>query len=171
MAHISEETLQAYVGNRLPVPQEREVMEHIARCDSCAARFAGMMTDDKMVSPPPDLKKDILNQTVYRRNPVQVMRGLQERKRERQREFLAYSARVVFAMTASVLIVVTMSAEIGSWQREPSVKLVQMQKQEAPKPERKNQLSASLQKASGKMGDALNGVLTMFDKQEEEERE
>lgn len=98
---------------------------------------------------------------------------MQERKRERQREFLTYSARVVFAMAASVLIVFTMSANIDSRQREMPVEMVQMRQQEKPKSKagKKNFISGSLQKASGRMGDALQGFLTMFDGQKEEERE
>ena len=40
-----------------------------------------------------------------------------------------------------------------------------------PEAERKNLISGSLQKASGKMGDALQGFLNLFGGQEEEERE
>ena len=109
--------------------------------------------------------------TVCRKSPAQAVRRMQERKRERQREFLAYSARVVFAMAASVLIVFTISVSTGSKQREMPVEIVQMRQQEKPEAERKNLISGSLQKASGKMGDALQGFLNLFGGQEEEERE
>lgn len=171
MTHINEETLQAYIEGILSGQEEFEVMEHIAGCDGCADRFAGMMSEEKLVSPPPDLKKEILGRTVYRKNPVQAIQRMQERKREKRREFLAYSARVVFATAASVLIVFTMSVSTSSKQREMPVEIVQMRQQEKPRAEKKNLISDSLHKASGKMGDALQGFLTMFNRQEEEERE
>ncbi|MCI8379299.1 MAG: hypothetical protein HFH72_12405 [Lachnospiraceae bacterium] len=171
MAHINEKMLQAYSEGILSRQEGLQVMEHIAGCDSCAARFAGMMSKEKLVSPPPDLKREILVKTVCRKSPAQAVRRMQERKRERQREFLAYSARVVFAMAASVLIVFTMSVSTGSKQREMPVEIVQMRQQEKPEAERKNLISGSLQKASGKMGDALQGFLNLFGGQEEEERE
>jgi len=171
MAHINEETLQAYIEGILSSQEELEVMEHIAECDGCAARFADMMSEERLVSPPPDLKKEILGRTVYRKSPVQAVQKMQERKREKQKEFLAYSARVVFAMAASVLIVFTMSAGTSSRQREMPVEMLPIRQQEKPRAEKKNVISDSLQKASGRMGDALQGFLSMLNGQEEEERE
>ena len=49
----------------------------------------------------------------------------------------------------------------GSKQREMPVEIVQMRQQEKPEAERKNLISGSLQKASGKMGDALQGFLNL----------
>lgn len=53
MAHINKEMLQAYIEGILSRQEELEVMEHIAGCDGCAARFAGIMSEERLVSPPP----------------------------------------------------------------------------------------------------------------------
>ncbi len=162
MAHINDKRLQAYIAGKISTQDEFNIMEHIAGCDICAARFANMMPEERLVSPPPDLKKEILSRTVYQSNPVQAIQRMQERKRERQREFLAYSARVVFAMAASMLIVFTLSAGSSSKQREIPAEIVQIQQQEKAEAEKKNLISGSLQKASGKMGDALQDFLALL---------
>lgn len=169
MAHISKEMWKAYEERTLSRQEELDMMEHIAQCDDCAGQFAKLITEEKLVSPPPDLKKDILVQTVYRRNPVQTIKEIQERKGEMQREFLAYTARVVFAMAASVFIVITMSFGAANKQKEIPAELIQIQ-QQVPKSEKKL-ISNSLQKASGRMGDVLEGFLAFFDKLDKEEGE
>jgi Predicted transmembrane transcriptional regulator (anti-sigma factor) len=126
MAHISEELLQAYVHNRLPAGQEQAVMEHIAMCGSCARRFASLMEKGMLVTPPPDLKKEILEKTVNRKSPVSEPEELWKRKSRQRRELLAYSVRVVVAMAASIMILLTMSFQ-GNTGRMPE-EIMQVQK-------------------------------------------
>lgn len=176
MKHISDEVLQAYVAETLSMQKEIEVMEHIAVCDSCAEHFASMMAEKNMVSPPPDLKSGILEQTVYRKSTVRTIQELQEKKREKQKEFLGYAVKVSVAMVASILMIISMSSNTGMRQNQELVQeqgivtgIISMNGQKAP--EKRNRISGSLQKASGIMGDALTGFLDIFEEQKEEERE
>ena len=65
-------------------------------------------------------------------------------------------------MAASMLIVFTLSAGSSSKQREIPAEIVQIQQQEKAEAEKKNLISGSLQKASGKMGDALQDFLALL---------
>ena len=169
MGHITNEMLQAYVDGMLPVQMELEVMEHIAGCDNCASRFASLQMRENMVSPPPGLREDILQKTVYRSKAVWSVREIQERRREKQRELLVYCAKVAFAMAVSVLMLFTMPSGMRNTQRNMPMETMQIQK-EGTGAKRKNIVSTSLQKVSGQVGDALNEFLTIFDGSEEEER-
>lgn len=170
MTHISDEMLRAYISGMLPMQKEIEIMEHIAGCDRCAKCFADMMTDENMVTPPPDLKSGILEQTVYRKSTAGTVQKLQAKKQKRRKEFFAYAFKVGIAMAASILMVINMSpnADMQQNQRiseEQKSVLEMMQRPEADKRGKRNQISGSLQKASGKMGDALNGFLDIFEKE------
>lgn len=161
MAHITEEMLQAYAEGCLPAQKEMEVMEHIAVCDQCAEAFATLMTEEKQVSPPPDLKREILRKTVFHKNPVQTVQTIQERKREKQREFFNYSMKVIFATAASVFMVITMSSGFeGRQKQEMPDEIVQVE-QNVSEGEKKS-VSKSLQEASGKVGDAVTGFLDVI---------
>lgn len=181
MAHISEEKLQAYISGQLSVQDELAMMEHIAVCDKCACHFAERMVKETVVSPPPDLRQEILEQTVYRIRPMDTVKGIRERKREQKRELLAYSARVVFAMAASIVMLFTMSFSTDRMQQMPEEimqaqqetvstlsrdKMLQKKasqqaeeedkrKEESDEKSRKK-ITDSLQEASGKVGEALS---------------
>lgn len=181
MAHISEEKLQAYVSGQLSVQDELAMMEHIASCDKCACYFADRVVKETVVSPPPDLRQEILEQTVYRICPMNTVKGIWERKREQRRELLAYSARVVFAMAASIVMLFTMSFSMDRTQQMPE-EIIQVQQkkaftltrdgilqkkasQQAQERDRRkeeldeksrNKITDSLQEASGKIGEALS---------------
>lgn len=172
MAHITDEVLQAYVDRMLPMQMELEIMEHIAKCDNCANRFARLQMGEPLVSPPPGLREDILQKTVYRRKAVWTVRDIQERRREKQRELLVYCVRIVFATAVSVLMLFTMPSGMGRRQRSMPSETMQAQSQKAEsRAVKRNAVSASLQKASGKVGDALNDFLAIFDDSDKEERE
>lgn len=167
MTHISEEILREYLAGTVPLQKEIEIMEHIAVCDRCAKCFADMMTDEMQVTPPPDLKSGILEQTVYRKNTLGTLQELQAKKQKKRKEFFAYTFKVGIAMAASILMVINMSANVDMQQNQRVAENRQtvaqsMQKQELDKRGKRNKISGSLQKASGKMGDALNGFLDIF---------
>ena len=186
MAHISEKMLQAYVKNRLPVKEEQAIMEHIAGCDRCARRFAVHMENGTLMSPPPDLKQEILEKTVKRKSSVFMLKGLPERKRGQRRELFVYSMRVVFAMAASIMILFTLPVQDNSERMPEEIMQAQEKtvlmftkdgivkkkasekaseeaegKKEA-KGEEKRKLTDSLQEATGVLGDALSGFLEQF---------
>ena len=179
MAHISEKMLQAYVGNRLPVKEEQAVMEHIAMCDSCARRFAVHMEKGILLPPPPDLKQEILDKTVDRKDFVFLIKDLSEKNIRQRKELLAYSMRVVFAMAASIMILLTMSFQNDAGQLPKEIVQTQEKttflfkrgsivrktvsekdseeeegKEDSDKEERKK-FTNSLQEASGAVGDTL----------------
>lgn len=176
MTHMNDEVLQAYLAGELSIQKEIEIMEHIAVCDSCAKRFADGMTEKNMVTPPPDLKSGILEQTVYRKSTVRTIQELQERKRAKQKELMGYAVKVGLAMAASILMVISISSNGSIRQSEWGIKqqetVVETPKGPLQKEARKrNRISGSLQKASGKMGDALTGFLDIFEREKEEERD
>ena len=173
MKHISDEVLLAYIAGRLSGQEEIEIMEHIAMCDNCAERFAGMLTEENMISPPPDLKSEILEQTVYRKSPVRTIQEIQERKRAKQRELLGYAVKVGVAMAASILMVISISTDSVTRQKHTQEAIGQElvigegQEEQGGRKNR-NRISGSLQEVSNKMGDALTGFFDIFEKEEGE---
>ncbi len=178
MAHISEKMLQAYVRNRLPINEEQAVMEHIAMCDSCARRFAVHMEKGVLVLPPPDLKQEILDKTVDRKDFVFLVKDLSGKSGRQRKEWLAYSMRVVFAMAASIMILFTMSFQNDTGQLPREIAQTQekaafvfkrdsivkktiseriSEQKEDPEREEKKKITNSLQEASGVVGDTLSG--------------
>jgi len=170
MAHLTEEILQAFVAGNLSEQTETEVMEHIAHCDSCAENFADLLAEENLITPPPDLKKEVLEQTLYRKSPVQAIQKVSEKAREKQRGFWLYSAKVAFAMAASLLMIVGMSADFPK-RAEPAAIEESAYVEKRGSYQRKNQVTGSLQKVSGKMGDALSDLLAVITRAEKEERD
>lgn len=172
MMHISEDILRAYFAGALSVQEELEIMEHIAVCDSCAKRFADGITQEITVAAPPDLKSGILEQTVYRKSPVRTIQELQERKRAKQKELMGYAVKVGVAMAASILMVISMSSNSVTGQKLAGEEIRQNpvseeRQQERGVPEKRNWISDSLQRVSGKAGDALSGFWDIFGNKEE----
>lgn len=79
MAHLTEEILQAFVAGNLNAQTEAEVMEHIAHCDSCAEHFADLLAEENLITPPPDLKKEVLEQTLYQKALFRQFRKFRKR--------------------------------------------------------------------------------------------
>jgi len=165
MAHIEEQRLRAYVASRLSPCEEREIMAHIAGCDRCASRFASLLLESNAVSPPPDLQEEILQGTV--RGSLSghflAVKAFFGRGEQRQREFFAYTARVVFAMALSLLMLVTMSGSLGKEQARPMAEFATEYQREPGK----GSVAELLQKASGKLGDVLEGFLDSLSGKEE----
>lgn len=184
MIHMDQKILQRYMMGTLSAAQEEEMMQHIAQCDKCAAEFATQMMQQELLSPPPDLKKDILRQTVGKQNVMGKKQVAEQTKRNGG--FWAYSAKVAFAMAASIVMLFTLSdysvqsrqaqfASEGAVSREQKIfadstkesrkKIAQAkkeseQKKEAHKREQKEEnIGDSLQKMTGRAGDALFGTL------------
>ena len=161
MAHITEELLRECARGQLPLRERIQVMEHIAECDGCAGRFAALMGEAGMVSPPPDLKRDILRRTVHREASRQAAADRQRRRQKKTRDLFYYSARVVFAMAASIVMFFTMSFPEREQVREtPSVVVRERQSASG---ERKKPVVDSLQNVSGKMGGVLTDILDFLD--------
>ena len=170
MAHLTEEILQAFVAGNLNAQTEAEIMEHIACCDSCAEHFADLLAEESLITPPPDLKKEVLEQTLYRKSSVQTIQKVSEKAREKQRRFWIYSAKVGFAMAASLLMIIGMSADFPK-KAEPAAIEESAYVEKKDSYQRKNPVSGSLQKVSGKMGDALSDFLAVVTRAEKEERD
>ena len=160
------------------------MMQHIAKCDKCAADFAAQMMQQELLSPPPDLKKDILRQTIGKQKMSEKKWDVERKKWNGA--FWAYSAKVAFAMAASIVMLFMLpdysvqsrqapfSSE-GAVSREQKIfadstkesreKIAQAkkeseQKKEAHKREQKEEnIGDSLQKMTGRAGDALFGTL------------
>lgn len=170
MAHVTKEILQAFVAGNLNAQAEAEVMEHIAQCNSCAEHFADLLAEENLITPPPDLRKEILGQTLYRKSPAQTIRQISEKAQEKQRRFWIYSAKVAFAMAASLLMIVSISADFPRRAAPVAIEESAYAGKKDSYQER-NPVSGSLQKVSRKMGDALSDFLAVITRAEKEERD
>lgn len=184
MTHMNQEILQRYMMGMLSAEQEEEMMQHIAQCDKCAADFAAQMMQQKLLSPPPDLKKNILRQTIGKQSVTEKKQVIERKKRNGG--FWAYSAKVAFAMAASIVMLFTLSdysvqsrqaqfASEGAVSREQKIfvdsakerqqKIAQAKKESKKKKEthkreqEEGDIGGSLQEMTGRAGDALFGVL------------
>lgn len=108
--HITKEQLNAYIANSMSQTEQIAFFEHISECEFCAGKLAGAMLqkEQELVFTPPDLKSNILEQTVYKKTsdiiklPQEVLIANIKKK---QREFWMYTAKVVFAVCAAVTII------------------------------------------------------------------
>ena len=184
MIHMDQKILQRYMIGTLSAAQEEELMQHIAKCDKCAEDFAAQMMQKKLLSPPPELRNDILRQTVGRQS-VTRKKWITERKKWNG-AFWAYSAKVAFAMAAAIVMLFMLpdysvqsrqapfSSE-GAVSREQKIfventkerrinkvqaKKKAIEKKEMHKREQEEgNIGDSLQEMTGRAGDALFGIL------------
>jgi len=112
--HISEEVMAQFVKGGLSGKEERRIMEHVAQCSFCAGRLAGCMEKTELLMPPPGLKQEILQNTVYRKETFAVADKIWKRGMGNWGELFCYSAKVAFAVCVSITMLFTLSIEKGS---------------------------------------------------------
>ena len=98
MKHITDQEITRYYAGELSRQEERELLSHIAGCTSCAERLAVAFPESELLSPPPEMKNQIL--TASRKVTAKTV-SLSSRQRT---EFYRYSAKVVLAMGMSLLL-------------------------------------------------------------------
>ncbi len=111
--HISEEVMGQFVKGGLSGKEERRIMEHVAQCGFCAGRLAGCMEKTELLMPPPGLKQEILQNTVYRKETFAAADKIWKGKMGNWGELFCYSVKVAFAVCVSITMLFTLSIEKG----------------------------------------------------------
>lgn len=93
--HVTDGQLKDYISGKMAYERQTELLEHISGCTYCAGKLAIAMQQQELVDTPPGLKESILGQTVY------------NKKKRRQNEFWIYAAKVSFAVSVAVVIIMT----------------------------------------------------------------
>ena len=93
--HVTDGQLKSYISNRMPEEGKMEFLEHISGCSYCAGKLASAMQEQELVDTPPGLKESILGQTVL------------NKKKRRQNEFWIFTAKVSFAVSVAVVVIMT----------------------------------------------------------------
>lgn len=93
--HVTDEQLKDYISDRMTGKGQMEFLEHISKCSYCAGKLANAMQEQELVDTPPGLKDSILGQTVL------------NKKKRRQNEFWIFTAKVSFAVSVAVFLIMT----------------------------------------------------------------
>ena len=93
--HVTDGQLKDYISDRMPYEEQVKLLEHISGCGYCAGKLASAMQEQGLVNTPPGLKESILGQTVH------------NKKKRRQNEFWIYTAKVSFAVSIAVVVIMT----------------------------------------------------------------
>lgn len=106
--HITKEQLDYYMSDKMSQAEQMFFFKHISECEFCAEKFADAMQEKELVFTPPDLKDNILEQTVYKKNTISVklpQEIVMARARKRQKEFWLYTVKVAFAVCVAVIMI------------------------------------------------------------------
>lgn len=106
--HITKEQLDYYMLDKMSQTEQMAFFKHISECEFCAEKFADAMQEKELVFTPPDLKDNILEQTVYKKNTISVklpQEIVMARVRNKQKELWLYTAKVAFAVCVSITII------------------------------------------------------------------
>lgn len=194
MKHITDTEIRRFHAHTLSSEEEMLLFDHTAKCDFCAGRLFSALPERELLTPPPDLGRDILE--TAKKIPF---------RKQKQREFFRYSTKVVLAMgmALSLLLVFSLPGNnslhfpINSifqgeqpWVSEPIISsekqayLETLEKQEKKKKENQKQKEKFLQekkaqnekwkekeKNSGKISGGLrnfsSGILSYFKSEQE----
>lgn len=144
MKHSTDAELKNYYAHMLNPEEELALLEHIARCEYCAGRFANAFPEEELITPPPGLHDEILAKR------PKVLRP------SAKREFYRYSAKVVFAVGMALFFLFTSSFMPSSDRYlQTNDVIMQEQPEEEDKPDKKNVISSALQESSSAAGRAL----------------
>lgn len=106
--HITEEQLKSYISGNMTQEEQINFYGHIAGCTCCAGKLASAMQEEEIIYTPPGLKEDILVQTVYNKGSIRRNAKLFSfRSKKKQNEFLMYTAKVSFAVSLAVVMIMT----------------------------------------------------------------
>lgn len=87
--HLTEKELYDFWRNTLSPIEKIKVLEHIEKCDFCAARITEFIPEEKVVQPRPEVKTHILTEAKkYAIRKIILIKT----------EFLRYSLKVSLAM-------------------------------------------------------------------------
>lgn len=103
--HVTEEQLNNYITDRMPKPEQLKILEHISCCSFCVGKLASAMQKKELMFTPPGLRDSILEKTVYAAAPSRKI--LPAGINKIQKEFWMYTAKVAFAASIAVMMVMT----------------------------------------------------------------
>lgn len=108
--HITEIQLKNYISGHMAQEEQAGFYKHISECTFCAGKLASAMQEKETVYTPPGLKESILEQTVYNKGGLtRNVNLLSFNSRKKRNEFLMYTAKVCFAVSIAVSVIMTTS--------------------------------------------------------------
>lgn len=105
--HITKVQLKNYISGSMTPEEMAGFYTHISECTLCAGKLASAMQEKALVYTPPGLKESILNQTVYKGGITSNIKLLSFNSRRKRNEFLIYTAKVSFAVSIAVSVIMT----------------------------------------------------------------
>lgn len=93
MGHITDLQIRNFYLHRLRVDEEQELLEHAANCDFCSGRLAAGFPEEELLTPPPDMKEEIIERA-----------GRIPTRRQRRRAYYGYCTRVVLGMCLAFVL-------------------------------------------------------------------
>ncbi|MCX4327084.1 MAG: hypothetical protein OSJ45_07285 [Lachnospiraceae bacterium] len=160
--HITEEQLRNYISGNMAQKEQVNFYRHIAGCTCCAGKLASAMQEEEIIYTPPGLREDILGQTVYnKRSIARNIKLFSFKSKKKQNEFLMYTAKVSFAVSLAVLMIMT-TALPGSRTPGSSGRVISFTKEITEKDKRNNSKILDLfRSTSDKISDDVSRVLNL----------
>lgn len=106
--HITKEQLNDYMSDKISQTEQMDFLKHISGCEFCAGKLAEAIQKRELIPALLDLKDNILKQTVYKKNTSMVnlsWKTAAGRTGKKQKEFWTYTAKVAFAVCATVTMI------------------------------------------------------------------
>lgn len=100
MTHLTQEQIQHLKQGNITNEKNIEYLEHISQCEYCANQYANSFLENDLIETPPDLRQNILDETVYKKSALETLQMLERKGHQKKKEFLCFTAKVVFAMCA-----------------------------------------------------------------------
>jgi len=113
--HISETDFEAFMQNRMSLPETNHLLEHIGSCNYCSDQFTALMSGE-IINAPRDMKNNILQAT--KRPEVQL--ALKVRETSKQVQLLLYSLKIGTA-TIGALLLLILSMNFTDLQGSPGI--------------------------------------------------
>ncbi len=105
--HINKVQLKNYISGSMTPEEMAGFYAHISECTLCAGKLASAMQEKALIYTPPGLKESILNQTVYKGGITSNIKLLSFNSRKKRNEFLLYTAKIAFAVSIAVSVIMT----------------------------------------------------------------
>lgn len=122
MKHLTDEEILQYYSHVLRPQEEKNLLNHTAQCSYCAGRLASAFPDNELITPPAELRNQILR-SAHKIRPSKV---------HQKREFYFYSAKVILAMSMALFLLLSSNFTEFSFQQREHQNLYTTEKGEFP---------------------------------------
>lgn len=114
--HRDIDTLIRLKQGRLPLEEKLAVMSHLAACGQCAESFAQLYDEQELIPLSPDFVEEMTDK-LSPLPPISI--GEMKKKKDKKKEFYAYSFRVSVAACMALVILFSGNFSQGSvWIQE-----------------------------------------------------